>query len=61
MNGIGSFTYDMVEIDSYTLTHAGKVYADTLEGVLGEAGDILQPLTGASTAKTALQASWVSS
>ena len=30
VNGIGSFTYDMVEIDSYTLTHAGKVYADTL-------------------------------
>ena len=44
VNGIGSFTYDMVEIDSYTLTHAGKVYADTLEGVLGEAGDILQPI-----------------
>ena len=44
VNGIGSFTYDMVEIDSYTLTHADKVYADTLEGVLGEAGDILQPI-----------------
>ena len=44
VNGIGSFTYDMVEIDSYTLTHAGKVYADTLDGVLGEAGDILQPI-----------------
>ncbi|MDY5675218.1 MAG: ornithine cyclodeaminase family protein, partial [Eubacteriales bacterium] len=28
----------------YTLTHAGKVYADTLDGVLGEAGDILQPI-----------------
>lgn len=44
VNGIGSFTYDMVEVDSYTLTHAGKVYADTLDGVLGEAGDILQPI-----------------
>lgn len=44
VNGMGSFTYDMVEIDSYALTHAGKVYADTLEGVLGEAGDILQPI-----------------
>ena len=39
-----TFSYDMVEIDSYTLAHAGKVYADTLEGVLGEAGDILQPI-----------------
>ncbi len=44
VNGVGSFTYDMVEVDSYTLTHAGKVYADTLDGVLGEAGDILQPI-----------------
>lgn len=44
INGIGSFTYDMVELPSEIINSNNKIYFDTKDGVLSEAGDILQPL-----------------
>ena len=44
INGIGSFTYDMVELPSELINSSNKIYFDTKDGVLSEAGDILQPL-----------------
>ena len=44
INGIGSFTYDMVELPTEIINSNNKIYFDTKDGVLSEAGDILQPL-----------------
>lgn len=44
INAVGSYTPDMAEIDEYTVTHADKVYADTLEGAIEESGDLIQPM-----------------
>ena len=44
INGIGSFTYDMVELPTEIINSNNKMYFDTKDGVLSEAGDILQPL-----------------
>ena len=44
INGIGSFTYDMVELPSEIINSNSKIYFDTKDGVLSEAGDILHPL-----------------
>jgi len=57
VNGIGSFTYDMVEIDSYT----ARSMRTRWRVCSARRATYFSPLTGASTAKTALQASWASS
>lgn len=44
INGVGSYTPEMHEIDEYTLTHADKVYVDTRNGVLNESGDLIIPI-----------------
>ena len=44
INGIGSFTYEMVELPPELITDSNKIYFDTKDGVLSEAGDILQPI-----------------
>ncbi len=44
INGVGSFTKDMQEIDEYTICHAGKIFVDTLDGALNEPGDIIIPI-----------------
>lgn len=41
INGIGSYTPDMQEIDEYTILNADKVYVDTRDGVLSESGDFI--------------------
>lgn len=43
INAIGSFLPTMQEIDSYTIQHA-RVFVDSREAVLAEAGDLLIPL-----------------
>lgn len=45
INGVGSYTPDMHEIDEYTITHADKVYVDTRNGVLNESGDLIIPIS----------------
>jgi len=43
INGVGSYTPTMSEIDEYIVTHS-KVYVDTLDGALKESGDLLKPI-----------------
>jgi ornithine cyclodeaminase len=44
INGVGSYTPQMQEIDEYIVTNADKVYVDTRNGVLNEAGDFIIPI-----------------
>ena len=44
INGIGSFTPDMIELPTELINKDNKIYFDTNDGVLSEAGDILLPL-----------------
>jgi ornithine cyclodeaminase len=43
INGVGSFTPDMQEIDEFTVRQA-RVVVDSLEAALAEAGDLIVPL-----------------
>ncbi len=44
INGVGSYTPEMQEIDDYILCNADKVYVDTRDGVLNESGDFIIPM-----------------
>ncbi len=44
INGVGSYTPDMAEIDEYLVVNADKVYVDTRGGALNESGDLIQPI-----------------
>ncbi len=44
INGVGAYTPEMQEIDEYALIHADKVYVDTRNGALNEAGDLIKPI-----------------
>src|SRR5690606_30511279 len=41
---VGGFRPDMREADDETMRRAGRIFIDTREGAMTEAGDILQPL-----------------
>lgn len=44
INGVGSYTPEMSEVDEYIVTTVGKVYVDTRDGALNESGDLIQPI-----------------
>ncbi|WP_099191552.1 ornithine cyclodeaminase family protein [Tepidibacter mesophilus] len=44
INGIGSFTPQMQEMDEYIVSNADKLYVDSVDACLEEAGDIIIPL-----------------
>lgn len=44
INGVGSYTEEMHEIDEKTLIKASKIYVDSLSATLEEAGDLITPL-----------------
>lgn len=44
INGVGSYTPEMHEIDEYILLNGDKVYVDTRDGVLNESGDFIIPM-----------------
>lgn len=44
INGIGSYTPQMQEIGADVIMEADKVYCDTLDGVIHEAGDFIVPI-----------------
>ncbi|MDP4110336.1 MAG: ornithine cyclodeaminase family protein, partial [Bacillota bacterium] len=44
INAVGSFTPTTREIDEQTLLSADRVFVDTREGVLSEAGDLMIPI-----------------
>ncbi len=51
INGVGSYTEEMVEMDEDTICQCDKLYADTLEGVIMEAGDFIAPLSSGKLKK----------
>ena len=44
VSAIGSYLYDMQELDPALLAKAGGIYFDSKEAVLAESGDIIRPL-----------------
>ncbi|MBI3243472.1 MAG: ornithine cyclodeaminase family protein [Chloroflexi bacterium] len=44
VNGAGSYTLDMQEVDAETVRRAGKVFVDSRESALAEAGDVAEPI-----------------
>ncbi|WP_032121202.1 ornithine cyclodeaminase family protein [Clostridium amazonitimonense] len=44
VNGVGAYTPEMQELDETIVKNADKVYFDTEEGVLAEAGDFIIPM-----------------
>lgn len=44
INGVGSYMPNMQEIDEYTIANANKIFVDSKEAVLSEAGDFIIPL-----------------
>ncbi|KTD58886.1 ornithine cyclodeaminase family protein [Legionella shakespearei] len=48
INGMGAYTPEMQELSESIIQKANKIFFDTTEGVLAEAGDILIPLQSGS-------------
>ena len=48
VNGVGSYTPEMQELDEYLIVNADKVYVDTRDGVLKESGDLINPIKNGS-------------
>jgi ornithine cyclodeaminase len=44
VNGIGSYTPEMQEVDTETVRRAGRVFVDSRSAALAEAGDVVIPL-----------------
>jgi ornithine cyclodeaminase len=44
INGVGAYTPQMQELDENIVKNADKIYFDTKEGVLAEAGDFIIPM-----------------
>lgn len=44
INGVGSYTLGMQEVDAETVRRASKVFVDSRESVLAEAGDVVNPI-----------------
>lgn len=44
INGVGSYTPSMQEIDEYIISKADKIYVDTRNGALNETGDLIIPM-----------------
>lgn len=44
INGVGSYTPDMQEIDEFTIKNADKIFVDSKDAVLAEAGDFIVPI-----------------
>jgi ornithine cyclodeaminase len=44
INGVGSYTPEMVEIPGDILVMANKIYVDTRDGAINESGDLINPI-----------------
>lgn len=44
INGVGSYTPDMQEIDEFIIENANKIFADSKDAVLAESGDFIIPI-----------------
>lgn len=45
INGVGSYTPEMSEIDEHVVCNAGKIIVDTMDGTINETGDFLKPMS----------------
>ena len=44
INGVGSYTPEMIEIPGEILVKANKIYVDTKDGAINESGDLITPI-----------------
>ena len=44
INGVGSYTPEMSEIDEYIVCNANRIVVDTMDGTINETGDFLKPM-----------------
>jgi ornithine cyclodeaminase len=44
INGVGSYTPDMQELDEYLVKRVDRVFVDSRDAVLAEAGDLIIPM-----------------
>ena len=44
INGVGSYTKEMSEIDEFIVCNANKIIVDTMDGTINETGDFLKPM-----------------
>ena len=44
INGVGSYTREMQELDEYIVKFADRVFVDSREAVLAESGDFILPI-----------------
>lgn len=44
INGVGSYTREMQELDEYIIKEADKIFVDSKAAVLAEAGDFIKPM-----------------
>ena len=51
VNSVGSYTPDMQETPPELLVRAGKIFTDTKEGVIEEAGDVIIPMNEGKISK----------
>ena len=51
VNSVGSYTPDMQETPPELLVRAGKIFTDTNEGVIEEAGDVIIPISKGKISK----------
>ncbi|EJO5348027.1 ornithine cyclodeaminase family protein [Clostridium botulinum] len=54
INGVGSYMKHMQEIDEYIISNADKIYLDSKEAVLSEAGDFIIPMQKGIIGKDAI-------
>ncbi len=54
VNGVGSYTPDMQELDPKILNLAGKIYMDSIEAVLAESADFINPLNEKTFSRDAI-------
>ncbi|VEJ36327.1 ornithine cyclodeaminase [Aedoeadaptatus ivorii] len=55
INGMGAYTPEMIELDPEIVVRADKVFLDTVDGVMNEAGDMMQPVKDGRVGKEKLQ------
>jgi ornithine cyclodeaminase len=54
VNGVGSYTLDVQEVDTETVRRAGRVFVDCRAAALAEAGDVVLPLRAGVIAEAEL-------
>lgn len=51
INGVGAYTPEMLELPREAIARAAKIYVDTMDGVINEAGDIMDAIASSAIDK----------